>query len=96
MSSRTSNCPSCGGAITFTSSITVSVVCPYCRSLVVRRDLDVEALGKVAQLPPDLTPLQLGSTGMLDGVGFRLIGRVRWQWDGGSWTEVVCRECEWR
>ena len=87
MSAKTYNCPSCGAPITFTSSIAVSIVCTYCRSLVIRRDLNLEALGKVAQLPPDVSPLQLGTTGEIDGVKFQLVGRVRWQWELGSWTE---------
>ena len=55
--------------------------------MVVRRDVDVEALGKVAALPPDLSPLQLGSSGTFRDVGFTLIGRVRLAYDGGSWNE---------
>lgn len=87
MSALTYNCPSCGAPLTFTSSIAVSMVCSYCSSLVVRRDVNVEALGKVAQLPPDLSPLQIGTTGTFKGLAFRLAGRLRWQWEGGSWTE---------
>ncbi|HEY5892609.1 MAG TPA: DUF4178 domain-containing protein [Chthoniobacterales bacterium] len=84
---RSYDCPSCGATLHFESSIAVSAVCAFCRSLVVRRDLDVETLGSLAQLPPDLSPLQIGTTGTLGGRGFRLAGRLRWQWAGGSWTE---------
>jgi hypothetical protein len=84
---RSSKCPSCGGSLPFDSSIALSAVCPYCQSLVVRRDLDVETLGTLAQLPPDLSPLQIGTTGIYQNRGFRLVGRLRWHWSGGSWTE---------
>ncbi len=80
-------CPSCGATVNFESSITVSAVCESCRSLIIRKDLNVETLGTVAMLPPDLSPLQIGTTGTLGGLGFRLLGRLRWRWSGGAWTE---------
>ena len=55
--------------------------------MVVRHDVDVEAIGQAAQLPDDLSPLQLGTGGELDGLGFTLIGRVRLAYEEGSWTE---------
>ena len=84
---RAYDCPSCGATLNFTSSIAISAVCPFCQSLVIRRDLNVETLGTLAQLPPDLSPLQVGTTGEFQGTGFRLAGRLRWHWSGGSWTE---------
>ncbi len=84
---RSYDCPSCGATLSFESSIAISAVCPFCRSLVIRRDLNVETLGTLAQLPPDLSPLQIGTTGEFQGLGFRLAGRLRWHWEGGSWTE---------
>lgn len=86
---RAYDCPSCGATLHFESSIAVSAVCSFCRSLVIRRDLSVETLGTLAQLPPDLSPLQIGTTGAFNGQGFRLVGRLRWHWEGGSWTEWV-------
>ena len=55
--------------------------------MVVRHDVNVEAIGQVAQLPPDLSPLQLGTHGEIDGQGFTLIGRVRVAYEEGSWNE---------
>ena len=62
-------------------------VCPYCRSMVVRHDVNVEAIGQMAQLPPDLSPLQIGVHGEMDGQGFTLIGRARLAYEEGSWNE---------
>ncbi|MBS0657602.1 MAG: DUF4178 domain-containing protein [Verrucomicrobia bacterium] len=84
---RSYDCPNCGGTLKFESSISVSAVCPYCTSLILRKDLNLENLGKIAQMPPDLSPLQIGTTGNFRGRGFRLVGRLRWKYDGGSWTE---------
>lgn len=84
---QTFNCPSCGAPITFQSSISVSAVCPYCRSLVVRRDTNVEAIGTIAELPPDMTPFQIGTGGKHKGVNFGIIGRTRIGWEEGAWNE---------
>lgn len=80
-------CPSCGADIVIRSSLSVSAVCEYCQSLVVRHDLDLELIGKAAQLPDDLTPFQLGTEGVYDGVPFTLIGRMRLGWGDGFWNE---------
>jgi len=68
------DCPNCGGVVTFQSSIAVFAVCPYCRSMVVRHDVNAEAIGQMAQLPPDLSPLQIGAHGEMDGQGSRSSG----------------------
>ena len=81
------NCPSCGAEITFQSSITVSCVCPYCRSLVVRHDTNVEAIGTMAELPQDVSPFQLGSAGIYRNTHFSLIGRLKIGWEDGCWNE---------
>lgn len=55
--------------------------------MVVVRGATVERMGEMAVLPPDLSPLQLGSRGVWNGGAFELIGRIRVEWEGGSWTE---------
>jgi hypothetical protein len=80
-------CPSCGGAVPFRTSISLLAVCPFCRSLVQRKDLDLEALGKVAQLQVDGSPLQVGAKGKYRGVDFELVGRVQMRMPVGYWNE---------
>lgn len=55
--------------------------------MVVRRDVALESIGTMAQLPPDHTPLQLGAIGECDGRRFTLRGRLRLSWGEGSWNE---------
>jgi hypothetical protein len=55
--------------------------------MVVRREANIEAIGQMAELPPDLSPLQIGTRGAWNGVGFELIGRLRLEWESGSWSE---------
>lgn len=84
---RAYDCPQCGAAVKFQSSVTVFATCGFCRSMVVRRDVDVELMGQQATLPPDLSPLQVGTRGEFNGLGFTLVGRVRVGYHEGSWNE---------
>ncbi|MBK8038364.1 MAG: DUF4178 domain-containing protein [Verrucomicrobiaceae bacterium] len=85
--SRRYDCPQCGAPVPFRSSIAIFAVCEHCRSSVVRKDFNVETFGTMAELPPDLSPLQVGTKGHYAGRGFTLIGRLRLHWGDGSWTE---------
>ncbi len=85
--SRRYDCPQCGAPVPFRSSIAVSAVCEHCRSVVVRKDFAVESFGTMAELPPDLSPLQLGTKGHWNGRAFVLVGRLRLHWQEGSWNE---------
>jgi hypothetical protein len=80
-------CPSCGAMVPFRTSIMLLAVCPYCRSLVQRKDLAVETLGEVAQLQPDGTPLQLGARGLYKTDPFEVVGRVQLKTPRGFWNE---------
>jgi len=79
-------CPACGAAVQFRSAAPY-VVCPYCQSLLVRRDASLESIGRVAEVPDDFSPLQLNVSGFFQGARFTLIGRLRKAWDQGSWSE---------
>jgi hypothetical protein len=81
------NCPSCGAELRFQSSVSISCVCSYCRNLAVRRDKDVESIGKMAELPDDMSPFQIGTGGKFKGLSFSLIGRMKIGWEDGCWNE---------
>ncbi len=81
------NCPSCGAQVPFQSQASVSATCPYCRSVLVRTDMKLEEIGKVAKLMDDMTALQIGTQGRYKGRSFILLGRARWQWSAGFWNE---------
>jgi hypothetical protein len=53
----------------------------------VRRDASLDAIGRIAEVPDDLSPLQLQTTGVFDRVSFILVGRIRKTWEQGSWSE---------
>lgn len=83
----TLNCPSCGANVTFRSKASVFAVCTFCKATLVRQDLDLKSIGKMAELQDDLTPLQIGSTGKFDGKQFEIIGRLKVGYSDGVWNE---------
>ena len=80
------SCPACGAPVAFRSAAPFAV-CGHCQSLLVRRDVTLESLGRVAEVPDDLSPLQLMTRGVFDKRRFTLVGRLRKTWDEGSWSE---------
>src|SRR3954447_20204522 len=87
MAARVLDCPQCGAPVNFRSSIAVFAVCEHCRSMVVLRGEQAERIGEMAALPPDLSPFQIGTTGEWKGRGFEIVGRLRIEWEQGSWNE---------
>lgn len=81
------NCPSCGAEVVFNSNHSVYAVCKYCHSMIVRHDLDVEAIGTMASLPEDMSPFQIGTEGYYQGTHFSLVGRMKMGWEDGAWNE---------
>lgn len=84
------SCPSCGAQIEFKSLITVYGVCAACRGSVIRSDEGVKSIGEVAEVPDDLSPLQVGADGTYEGKPFEILGRQKIQWAEGCWNEWYC------
>jgi len=81
------NCPSCGAPVVFQSATSVLAVCQYCSSTLVRHDLDLENIGKMAQLQADGSPLQLRTEGRYRGSSFTIVGRIQLRFERGLWNE---------
>ena len=81
------SCPNCGSTVTFRAGETVYAVCDYCTTALVRNDVTVESIGKVAVLQDAWSPLQLGTEGDFDGGHFFVVGQVVYRWESGTWTE---------
>ena len=80
-------CPNCGASILFRAGETVFAVCSFCQTAMVRSDVTVESIGKVAILQDSWSPLQLGTEGDFDGGHFFVVGRVQYRWENGTWSE---------
>jgi hypothetical protein len=87
MSERATNCPGCGAPLRFAWSSAVQTACPYCHAVVVRTDVDLTKVGELADLPPDASPIQIGTAGVFEDHGFDVVGRIRYEWEQGSWNE---------
>lgn len=81
------HCPNCGAPIEFRSKVSIYTTCTYCRSTIVRRDMDLEKIGEVGELLNDMSPFQVGTTGVWQERGFRLLGRIKVGYKGGMWSE---------
>ena len=87
MSQPVANCPNCGAKIVFRWSSSVQTVCEYCKSILVRTDVDLKKVGQVADLPPDSSPIQLNTEGIYGGKSFVVVGRILYEYDQGGWNE---------
>ena len=81
------SCPSCGAPVQFQSSVSILAVCESCRSTLLRKDLNIENLGVMAELKTDASPIQLGVEGRYTNVHFRVVGRIQLQYENGIWNE---------
>ena len=81
------NCPACSAEVEFKSRSSVFGVCSYCSSTLVRHDMNLETLGKMAELPPDVSPLKVGTRGFYDNSRFEILGRKKMVWENGYWNE---------
>ncbi len=80
-------CPSCGAPIAFRSAVGVYAVCRSCGSTVLRTDGAVAAIGRMAALPADVSPIQIGTQLAWRGTPFTVLGRIRTAWQDGAWNE---------
>jgi Domain of unknown function (DUF4178) len=87
MTQALANCPNCGAKIGFRWSASVQTVCEYCKSILVRTDLNLQKVGKVADLPANSSPIQIGTEGVYGAHSFVAIGRIIYDYDQGSWNE---------
>ena len=84
---KTANCPSCGAAITFQSAVSILTVCEYCKSTLIRHDLELENIGRMAELLPDPSPIRIGTQGVYRKVRFMVVGRIQLRYAQGIWNE---------
>src|SRR4051794_37503323 len=87
MSERVANCPNCGAPVRFLWSSAVQTTCEFCKSILVRTDVDLKKVGEVADLPPDPSPIQITTEGIFNNKSFVVVGRIIYDWEQGSWNE---------
>jgi hypothetical protein len=87
MTQFAANCPNCGAKVTLRWSGSVQTVCNYCKSVLVRTDVDLEKIGQVAEFPSNSSPIQIGTEGVYGKRAFTAIGRIVYEYDQGRWNE---------
>jgi len=87
MTRVTGVCPNCSAPIAFKYASAVQTTCAHCRSVVVRHDVDLAAIGEKSQVPPDASPIQIGTTGRFEDQAFTVTGRIVYEYDNGRWNE---------
>jgi hypothetical protein len=87
MSQPTAICPNCGAPIQFRWSSAIQTTCEYCKSILVRHDVNLTKVGEVADLPPDISPIQIGTEGVYRSTAFQVIGRIIYSHELGAWNE---------
>src|SRR5438034_9925752 len=87
MTHPVSNCPNCGAKIIFRWSSSVQTVCEFCKSILVRSDVDLKKVGQVADLPPDNSPIQITTEGAYGGRSFVVVGGILYNYEQGYWSE---------
>ena len=81
------DCPSCGAPIHAHSPTSVTLVCGYCNSMLVRQDGGIIDKGRDSALLEDFSPLQIGTRGRYGTAAFNIIGRLQMHYDAGVWNE---------
>jgi hypothetical protein len=87
---RSAACPNCGAPVQFRWAQAVQTTCSYCKSVLVRTDLDLEKIGTQADFPATGSPIQIGTEGRWRAQTFLVVGRLTYQWERGRWNEWHC------
>ncbi|HYR12435.1 MAG TPA: DUF4178 domain-containing protein [Longimicrobium sp.] len=87
MTAPVANCPSCGAEIRFQWAGAVQTVCAHCSSVLVRRGVDLQTVGRVSEPPPATSRVQIGTRGTYDGAPFAVVGRIAYEYERGFWSE---------
>jgi len=84
---NTISCPSCGAPVTFRSAASVMAVCGFCNSTLVKEADAVRNIGRMAEVLEDFSPIQINTSGTIDGRSFTVVGRIQLRYPAGFWNE---------
>ena len=81
------DCGNCGADVPITSPATVTVACEHCGTLLLRGDVDLEAIGEVALATPLVSNFEIGTEGYFDRRRFVVRGQLQLDHGAGLWNE---------
>ena len=80
-------CPSCGAPVSFRSAASVMAVCGYCHSTLIKDAESVRNIGRMSDVLEDFSPIQINTSGTVDGRSFLVVGRIQLRYAAGFWNE---------
>ena len=84
---ETFHCPSCGAPLRIRNRFVKAVTCDFCQSVSLYDGARLDPTGRTAELATIPSPLYLDATGTIGGRRFRVLGRLVYEYDGGTWQE---------
>ena len=81
------SCPSCHAPLNIKHRFVKMVTCDFCGQVSLLKDSGLDPTGQTAKLAMLPSPLYVDATGELQGKRFRIMGRLRYQYDAGLWDE---------
>ena len=84
------NCPSCGASLQVKHRFSKVVVCEYCSQTSYITPKGLDPAGESAELVDFESILSIGARGAIHNQNFTVLGRVRYEYDGGFWDEWFC------
>lgn len=85
------NCPSCGAPLVIENRFTQVVICEYCGQTSRAKADGLDPQGEKGQLADFESVLAVGRTGRIPQGAFKVLGRLRYKYDGGFWDEWFLR-----
>ncbi|TGK17894.1 DUF4178 domain-containing protein [Leptospira fluminis] len=86
------SCPNCGAPVPFLNKASVYAVCPNCRTLSLKNDVQLEKIGQSGELADDNTVIRIGTEGTFRKKNFKVLGRIQLKFDLGYWNEWYVSE----
>lgn len=85
--SQKMSCPACGAPLTIEHRFVKMVTCDFCGQVSLVREQGLDPTGRTAKLADLPSLLYVDATGALGGRRFRVMGRMRYQYESGQWDE---------
>jgi len=84
---RKMSCPACHAPLSIKNRFVKMVTCDFCGQVSLLRERGLAPTGQTATLVNLPSPLYVDAGGTLWGRRFQVMGRLRYQYDGGWWDE---------
>ncbi|HSH04768.1 MAG TPA: DUF4178 domain-containing protein [Anaerolineae bacterium] len=81
------SCPSCFAPLEIQHRFVKLVTCDFCNQVSILRDSGLDPTGKKAKLAQMPSRFFVDAEGKIGGREFRVLGRLRYQYDAGFWDE---------